>query len=111
MYPSSNQPAKLHSTAKTHKFNNLKEITANNLKSRPIIAQTETYTYKTAQVISDYLKPLYQCNKYIIDNTQTFPKLIQTEPPLLEREELISYDVESLFTNVPVHKTIEFIID
>ena len=46
-------------------------VTNENLKFRPILAQTGTYTYKAAQVISDYLKPLYINNDYIIiNNTQ-----------------------------------------
>ena len=36
-----------------------RHITIDNLKLRPIIAQTETYTYNAAQVISKYLKPPY----------------------------------------------------
>ena len=56
MLPSSNQPAQLYGTAKTHKFDDINEITVDSLKFRPIIAQTGTYMYKTAQVISEYLK-------------------------------------------------------
>ena len=40
----SNQRDELYGTAKTHKFTNIDEITINNLKFRPIFAQTETYT-------------------------------------------------------------------
>ena len=69
MLPSSNQPAQLYGTAKTHKFENVNDITADLLKFRPIIAQTGTYTYSTAQIISEYLKPLYEQNEYIIKNT------------------------------------------
>ena len=58
MRPVSNQPARLYDTAKTHKFENVKDITPQNLKCRPIIDQTGTFTYKAAKVISSYLKPL-----------------------------------------------------
>ena len=37
--------------------------------------------------------------------------MIKQQPTLKENEEYMSYDVESLFTNVPVRKTIEYIID
>ena len=60
MRPASNQPAKLYRTAKTLKFENLKDITPRNLKCRQIIDQTATFTYKAAKVISNYLKPLCQ---------------------------------------------------
>ena len=110
MYPSSHQPAKLYGTAKTHKFESIQQITLENLKFRPIIAQTGTCLYSSAQVISEYLKPLYTNNEYIISNTQDFADIIRSQPKLQDNEEYISYDVESLFTNVPIQDTIDFII-
>ena len=81
------------------------------LNFRPIIAQTRTCTYNAAQVISNYLKSLYTCNEYIIGNTQDFSKLIQEQSPLQLDNEYVSYDIESLFTNVPITETIEYILD
>ena len=52
MYPHSNQPAKLYGTAKTHKFKDIKEITKEQIKFRPITDQTDTYTYGASHVIS-----------------------------------------------------------
>ena len=37
--------------------------------------------------------------------------MIKTQPALNAREEYVSYDVVSLFTNIPVHETVEYIID
>ena len=37
--------------------------------------------------------------------------MIPHEPPLAPDEEYVSYDVESLFTNIPVHETIDYILD
>ena len=42
MLPSSNQPAPLYGTAKTHKFDDINEIAVDSLKFRPIIAQAGT---------------------------------------------------------------------
>ena len=42
MLPKSNQPARLYGTAKTHKFGSPDKITTDELKFRPIIAQTRT---------------------------------------------------------------------
>ena len=58
MLPKSNQPGQIYGTAKTHKFNSIEDITLENLKFHPIIAQSGTYTYNTAEVIADYLKPM-----------------------------------------------------
>ena len=99
-----------NSTAKTHKFENLYNITLEQLKLQPIITQNGTYTYNAAQVIGDYLKPLISHNDYIIKNTQDFPKMLKVQPPLAEDEEYVLYDVVSLFTNIPIHDTINYII-
>ena len=37
--------------------------------------------------------------------------MIKSQSKLDESEELVSYDVESLFTNVPVRPTINYIMD
>ena len=63
-----------------------------------------------AQVISKYLKPLSR-NEYAIDNTQIFSNYIKDLPPLQEDEEDISYDVESLFINIPINETIEYMLN
>ena len=44
--------------AKTHEFNNIDDITINNLKFRPITAQSGTCTYNASQVIAQCLKSL-----------------------------------------------------
>ena len=111
MVPTLNQPAQLYGLAKTHKFEDINNINPELLKFRPIIAQIGTCTYKAVQVVAKYLQPLISENPYIITNTQHFPDMIKQQPPLKENEEYVSYDVESLFTNVSVRETIEYIID
>ena len=104
LQPDSNQPARLYGTAKTHKFETLEDITVANLKFRPIIDQTGTLTYNAAKVISDYLRPLCK-NEYSINDTQKFPSMLSSIPPLQDDEEDVSYDVESLFTNIPIQES------
>ena len=111
MLPKPNQPGQLYGTTKTHTFSSIEDTTLENLKFRPIIAQSGTFTCNAAQVITDYLKPLCSDNKYIIRNTQDFPKLLQQQNPLLPNEEYMSYDVKSLFTNVPIQETFDYILD
>ena len=53
MYPTSNEPAQLYGTAKTHKHEHIDEINVQSLNFRPITAQTETCTYNAAHVISN----------------------------------------------------------
>ena len=64
--PDSNQPKRLYGTAKTHKFENLEDITLANLKFRPKIDQTGTYTYRFYRIIKEL---------YFINNTKKFLKI------------------------------------
>ena len=86
------------------------DVTVDSLKFRPIIPQTGSNMYKTAQVISDYLKPLYE-NDFTIKNTQDFAQLTREQPPFEENEEYVSYDVEPLLSKVPIHNTINYILE
>ena len=110
MRPVYNQPGRSYATAKTHKFSSLDEIRIEKLKFRPIISQVRTYTYNAAKVIADYLKSLCQ-NEYKINDTKSFPSMLKDQEPLNPNEEYVSYDVESLFTNIPVDETINYIIN
>ena len=109
MWPTSNQPARFFASAKTRKFDNFSDINVEQLKLRPIIDQSNTYTYNAAKVIGDYLKPLAK-NEYVIDDTLTFPTFIKQDRLPLD-EEYVSYDVESLFTSIPIEETISYIIE
>ena len=66
-------------------------------------------TYNAAKVISDYLRPLCK-NKYTINDTLSFADMIKRLTPLTDDEEYVSYDVVSLFTNIPLDETIDYII-
>ena len=109
MRPVSHEPGKLYATAKTHKFNSLDDITVDSLKFRPIISQIGTCIYNASRVIPQYLKILCE-NEYKINDTQTFASIIKNQTPLSPDEEYGSYDVDSLFTNIPVEETIKYII-
>ena len=107
MQPDSNQPARLYGTARTHKFETLKYIAVANLKFRTIIDQTGMFTYNAAKVIQGYLRPLCK-NEYSIIDTQKFPSMLSSIPPL---QDDLSYDIESLFTNIPLEQTINYITE
>ena len=99
MLPTSNQPGQLHGNTKTHKFDNTPDITVDNAKFCPIIAQSWTYwiyTYNAAKVIVNYLKPLCSNNEYIIRNTQEFIKIIREQDTIKSNDQYVSDDAESL---------------
>ena len=108
MCPVSNKPGKFIATAKTHKFTSLNDITVENMKLRPIIDLTGTYTYNTSKVIANYLRPLSK-NQCTISDTLKFPELLKSADTDANYED-VSYDEESLFTSIPVAETIEYIL-
>ena len=59
-------------------------------------------------MLASYLQPLGD-NKYTLKNTQLFPEILSSTPHRSPDEEDVSYDVESLFTNVPIEKIIDYI--
>ena len=50
MQHDSNQPVRLYGTAKMRKFETLEDITVVNLKFRPVIDQTGTFTYNVRKL-------------------------------------------------------------
>ena len=72
----SNQPAFLHGTAKTHKYSTPDDITADNIKLRPIVSAKATFYYETAKYLAEYLQPLTE-NEFTIKNTTGFPSCIK----------------------------------
>ena len=78
------------------------------MKLRPIMDLTGTYTYNTSKVIANYLRPLSK-NQYTISDTLKFLELLKSAEPNANYED-VSYEVESLFTSIPVAETIEYIL-
>ena len=108
MRPISNQPARFFATVKTHKFNKIEDINIQDLKLRQIIDQTGTYIYNASKVIANYLKPIAK-NDFTISDKLSFPDMLK-KAVNSEDYENVSYDVESLFPNIPVKETIEYIL-
>ena len=108
MRPVSNQPARFFATAKTHKFDTIEDINVKDLNLRPIIDQTGTYIYDALKVVAQFLKPLAR-NEFTISDTLAFPELLKNIENS-DDHEYVSYDVESLFTSIPVKETIDYII-
>ena len=107
MRPVSNQPARFFATAKTHKFDTIEGINVKNLKLRPIIDQTGTYINDASKVAVQFLKLLAR-NEFTISDTLTFPELLKNIENSDDYED-VSYDVEFLFTSIPIKETIDYI--
>ena len=73
--PTSNQPAFLYGSAKTHKFQNPEQITKDNRKLRAISCTCGTFYYETVKFLVSYLLPLTE-NEYSIKTTTDFADVL-----------------------------------
>jgi hypothetical protein len=76
---------------------------------RPIISAVKTYNYELAKHLDEILKPLVNTD-FMLKDTYDFVNKIRQIDVNKDRY-LVSFDVESLFTNVPTLETIELILD
>ena len=90
----------LYGLPKTHK---------KNLSVRPILSSTATYNYPLAKWLDDKLKTL-SINNYTISDTLMFAEQLK-ELSFDEDDILVSYDVTSLFTNVPLDYTLDLLVE
>ncbi|PFX11771.1 Tetratricopeptide repeat protein 28, partial [Stylophora pistillata] len=90
--------AHLYGLTKTHK---------KRLAVRPILSAVNTYNFTLAKWLDEKLKPL-SVNRYTITDIFQFADEIK-KMRFSECDILISYDVSSLFTNVPLEETINIL--
>ena len=108
LYPSSSQPGLFFGLAKIHKMQpNDKNV--DNLPIRPVISNIGTATYQTSKYLAELLKPLAK-SQYTMDSTDNFLERIKNIR-VDNGYDMVSFDVVSLFTNVPIEYTIDVILD
>ena len=92
-------PPAIRGSVKHHKPNN---------PLRPIVTCRNTALYNTSKLLADILAPLQNNNGHTVTNSTDFThKLSNTN--IADDEIMISFDVVSLFTAIPVEKTCEHI--
>jgi hypothetical protein len=107
LYPSSSRPGLYFGLAKVHKLKGSTDV--NRLPMRPVISNIGTATYELSKYLAELLKPLTK-SEYSIDSTKDFVDRIK-QKRLPDDYELVSFDVVSLFTSVPLDYTIGLILD
>ena len=75
---------------------------------RPIISSIGTASYNTAKELARILKPLVGTSIHHVHNTKDFIEQTR-DVRLKDGESVMSYDVTSLFTSVPIKPTLEII--
>ena len=78
------------------------------LPMRPIISNIGTATHKTARYLCNLLAPLGK-STYTVESTKDFVNKIK-KINIPRGYNMISFDVVSLFTNVPLQQTIDIIL-
>ena len=75
---------------------------------RPIVTCRETALYNTSKHLAEILSPLQNHNGYSVTNSAEFVRKI-ANTTIDDDEIMVSFDVVSLFTAIPVDKTCEHI--
>ncbi len=91
------QPAKLYGLTKIHKAGH---------PLRPVLSMIDTVQYRVAKVLDSLLSPLIS-NDFEIRDSFDFKDFILNQAPKCDSECMVSFDVSSLFTNVPIDETID----
>ena len=94
MYPSGSAPAPIYGTSKMHKFSCSDSFP----KLHPIVSSIGNFNYNPTHFLCDLLSPLVP-NDYFSLVSQ------------IQNSNLISYDVTSLLTNIPLQETIDIVIN
>ena len=104
LYPSGSSPARIYGTPKMHKFSSSDSFP----KLHPIVSSIGTFNYNFACFLCDLLSPLFPNNFCYKD---TFSLVSQIKNANLFKKFIVSYDLTSLFTSIPLQETIGIAIN
>ena len=106
MFPKNAKIGRAHGAAKVHKeYTRIPPL-------RPIVDTIGSTHYGVGKYISKLLHPLTLNEYHLKDSFQTAEKIRAIPEHLVdEGYRYVSFDVKSLFTNVPLSKTIQVILD
>ena len=104
LYPSGSAPARVYGTPKMHKFSSSDSFP----KFCPIFSSIGTFNYNFVHFLSDLLSLLVP-NDYFCKDTFSFVSQIKNAN--FSKKCFVSYDVSSLFTNIPLQEAIDIAIN
>ena len=104
LYLSGSAPARIYGTPKMHKFSSSDSFP----ELRPIVSSIGTFDYNLARFLRDLFSPLVP-NDYSCKDTFSFVSQIKNAN--LSQKIFGSYDVTSLFANIPLKETIDIVKD
>ena len=104
IYPSGSSPAKIYGSPKMHK-----PFDSNSLPNfRPIVSSIGTYNNNLSKYLCELLSPNLP-NEYCTKDTFTFVE--ELKEVSINDKFLASFDVTSLFANIPLKETIKLAVD
>ena len=104
IYPNGSKPALIYGLPKMHK-----SFTSEGFpKFRPIVSSIGCYNYNLSKFLGELLSPYINTN-YSPKDSFTFVK--ELKEVSVDNCFLVSFDVESLFTNIPLEETINLAVD
>ena len=83
--------------------------TIDQLLLRPIVSNIGTPSYFLSKHLAKILSPLDQ-SEYTVKNTEELTREFKNFKPVTENSKVVSFDLWSLFTSVPLEYTIEIIM-
>ena len=107
LYPTGSCPAKIYSTPKIHNKIPVKGK-IDDLPIRSLVSNTNTVTYNLAKYLSKLLAPLREL-PYTIKGTKDFIEKVKAKA-VPNDDQIVSFDVKSLFTKVPLDLTIYLVL-
>ena len=100
IYPNGAQPARLYGNPKTHKL----KSDLDKLTFHPIVSSIDAYNYKLAKFLTSMLDPFIPKDQGSFSFCKEIKKVSSTN------KFLISYDISSLFTSIPLNETIDLAV-
>ncbi|KAL9962577.1 hypothetical protein ACROYT_G031688 [Oculina patagonica] len=95
--PRHKQPPRIYGLPKIHKAD---------VPLRPIVSCVNTFAYDLSAYLANILSPLTGNSDFAVTNSAHFVSTINSET-ILDNEIMVSFDVESLFTNVPIDGAVQ----
>ena len=100
LLPTGSQPGRLYGMAKIHKTN---------CPMRPVLSAINTPEYQLAKWLESQIKPLLDSRYSVTSSSAFIDELRQLQPS--STDQCVSFDIKSLFTNVPLREVIDDIAE
>ena len=91
------QPPRIYGLPKIHKAD---------VPLRPIVSCVNTFAYDLSAYLAKILSPLTGKSMYTVTNSAHLVSTVSNET-ISDNEIMVSFDIESLFTNVPIDAAVE----